>query len=125
MDRLATTAILILPASRYGAGPMSYSRKHCDLAPYHITPGGPQIPGDPRERLLHLDGDFSRLDLKWLGLRDYEWLVLGDRERLALSDTNLWIGDTHGYFGGRVAPQQRNAPGSQKDPRADGYRTNS
>ena len=43
---------------------MSYSRKHCDLAPYHITPGGPHIPGgparDPRERLLNLDGDFSR-----------------------------------------------------------------
>ena len=92
---------------------MSYSRKHCDLAPYHITPGGPHIPGeparDPRERLLHLDGDFSRPDLKWLGLRDYEWLVLCDRKRLALSDTNLWIGDTHRDFGGHVAPQLRNA----------------
>jgi hypothetical protein len=61
---------------------MSYSRKYCDLAPYHITPGGPHIPGeparDPRDRLLHLDGDFSRLDLKWRRLRDYERLILCD-----------------------------------------------
>src|SRR5262249_28095639 len=129
LDRLAATAVLVLPAGCYAAWPMFYTQKLRHFALYCITRTSLGIPAasaaDARERSFHSDGKLPRLYLKCFGLRDYKRPVLCHGERLALGDTNLRIGDTHLNFGRCIAPQEGNAPGSQENRHADAYRTDS
>jgi hypothetical protein len=74
--------------------------------------------------LLRFDGELPGLDPEWIRLRKYKGLVLRDRKRHALSELKLWICDTHDDFGGRIAPQEGNAPGGKENACADGYGTN-